>query len=73
VFDAEAITQMDSTGMAALGENIDELKKNGIGFAVARVKTRMRTLFDGAKLTNQIGDDRFYPTVKAAVAAVSAG
>jgi len=33
----------------------------------------MRKLFDGAKLTNQIGDDRFYPTIKAAVAAVSAG
>jgi sulfate permease, SulP family len=71
VFDAEAITQIDATGVAALGEVIDGLKGDGIGFAVARMKTRMRQMFDDAGLADQIGKDRFYPTVRDAVTAVS--
>jgi hypothetical protein len=50
---------------------IDSLQADGIGFAVARQKTPMRARFDDAKLTNRIGKDRFYPTVREAVAAVS--
>jgi MFS superfamily sulfate permease-like transporter len=66
VFDAESITQLDSTGVAALGEIIQELQGDGIGFAVARLKTGMRAMFDDAQLSDQIGD-RFFPTVREAV------
>ncbi|MET0830631.1 MAG: sulfate permease [Microbacterium sp.] len=66
VFDAESITQVDSTGVAALGEIIQELQGDGIGFAVARLKTGMRAMFDDAQLSDQIGD-RFFPTVREAV------
>ena len=71
VFDAESITQMDPTGAAALAEVIDSLKADGVGFAVARLKTPMRDVFDGAELTDKVGKDRIYPTVREAVAAVS--
>ncbi len=73
VFDAEAVTHMDATGGAALGELIDALKANGIGFAAARMKTPMRASFDDAGLTDRIGHDRFYATVRDAVAALSSG
>ncbi len=71
VFDAEAVSQMDATGVAALGETIDALKAEGIGFAVARLKDPMRRVFDDARLIDRIGKDRFYPTVRGAVDAVS--
>ncbi len=71
VFDAEAVSQMDATGVAALGETIDALKAEGIGFAVARLKDPMRRVFDDARLIDRIGKDRFYPTVRDAVDAVS--
>jgi len=73
VFDAEAVSQMDATGVAALGETIDALKAEGIGFAVARLKDPMRRVFDDARLIGRIGKDRFYPTVRDAVDAVSGG
>lgn len=71
VFDAEAVSQMDATGVAALGGTIDALKAEGIGFVVARLKDPMRRVFDEARLTDRIGKDHFYATVRAAVAAVS--
>ena len=63
---------MDPTG-AVLGEVIDKLKGDGVRFAVARLKTPMREVFDGAQLTDKVGKDRIYPTVREAVAAVSDG
>ena len=71
VFDAEAVSQMDATGVAALGETIDALKAGGTGFVVARLKDPMRRVFDDARLTDRIGKDRYYATVRDAVAAVS--
>jgi sulfate permease, SulP family len=72
VFDAEAVSQMDATGVAALGETIDALKAEGTGFVVARLKDPMRRLFDDAKLTDRIGKDHFYSTVRDAIGAASA-
>jgi MFS superfamily sulfate permease-like transporter len=67
VFDAEAVSQMDATGVAALGETIDALKAEGTGFVVARLKDPMRRLFEDARLTDRIGKDPFYSTVRDAV------
>ena len=52
-------------------ESIDALKGSGTGFVVARLKDPMRKVFDDARLTDRIGEDHFYPTVRDAVAAVS--
>lgn len=73
VFDAEAMSQMDATGVEALREVVDSLEAGGIGFAVARLKGPMRSLFDDSRLTDRIGEDRMYPTVRAAVEALAEG
>jgi len=67
VFDAEAVTHVDVSGLEALGELVGDLHDAGIGLAVARLKTRPKQHFDDAGLTDAIGPDRFYPTVHAAV------
>jgi sulfate permease, SulP family len=67
VFDAEALTQIDATGVAALEQTIDGLHAEDITFVVARSKGPMRASFDSAGLTEKIGEANLYPTVRAAV------
>jgi SulP family sulfate permease len=69
VFDAEALTHVDATGIEVLGELITELRRDGVAFAVARLKAPTYEVFERAGLERSIGRDRFYPTVRAAVAA----
>jgi SulP family sulfate permease len=67
IFDAEAMTHVDATGLAALDELRDALRKEGVTFAVARAKSPLRRRLDEAGLTARIGEESFYPTVRAAV------
>jgi SulP family sulfate permease len=67
VFDAEALTQIDATGVAALEQTIDGARAEGITFVLARLKGPMRTSFDSAGLTERIGEEHLYPTVRSAV------
>jgi high affinity sulfate transporter 1 len=67
VLDAEGMTQIDASGLDALKTLVDELKEKDIGFAVARLKSAMAARLDAAKLTEQIGKERFYGTVSGAV------
>ena len=67
VFDAEAVTHADATGLDALERLTKELRGDGITLVVARLRTRMNEEFDLAGLTATIGRERFYPTVRAAV------
>jgi anti-anti-sigma regulatory factor len=67
VFDAEALTQVDATGVAALKQAIADLRAEDITFVVARLKGPMRTSFGSTGLTQGIGEENFYPTVRAAV------
>lgn len=69
VLDAEGIGQIDTTAMEALAQLIDELQGDGIHFAIARMRTEIQGRLDDAGLEAQIGADRFYPTVRAAVEA----
>ena len=69
VFDAEALTRIDATGVAALLSTIDSLRADDITFVVARLKGPMRASFASPGLTDSIGEEHFYPTVRAAVAA----
>lgn len=76
VFDAEAVTHADSTGLLALQELVNDLKGEGITLVVARLRTRMWEEFEMAGLTETIGPGRFYPSVREAVdacVAVDAG
>ncbi|MGZ8692348.1 MAG: STAS domain-containing protein, partial [Gaiellaceae bacterium] len=69
VFDAEAVTHVDSTGLDALDRLANDLRADGITLVVARLRTRMEDQFALAGLTDTIGPERFYPSVRAAVEA----
>jgi high affinity sulfate transporter 1 len=66
VFDAEAVTHVDATGLTALGDLDETLRKEGIELSLARAKS---------PLTSQLTDGDLsriplYPTVRAAVESV---
>jgi sulfate permease, SulP family len=65
VFDAEAVTHVDATGLAALDDLVDQLRKEGIELSVARAKTPLTARFDEFGLTGI----PLHPTVRAAVEA----
>jgi SulP family sulfate permease len=69
VFDAEAVTHADSTGLEALDDLANDLRRDEITLVVARLRTRMQEQFELAGLTETIGPQRFYPSVHAAVEA----
>jgi len=60
---------LDSTGLDALDQLAKELRAHEITLVVARLRTRMEEQLDAAGITETIGGDRFYPSVRAAVAA----
>jgi sulfate permease, SulP family len=67
VFDAEAVTHADSTGLEALEELAKDLRRDDITLVVARLRTRMEEQFELSGLAETIGRQHFYPTVHAAV------
>lgn len=67
VLDAEGMAHIDSAGLDALGTLVDELEEEGIGFAVARLKSAMAPRLEAAGITERIGHERFYGTVSRAV------
>ena len=69
VFDAEAVNHVDSTGIEMLADLTGDLRREHITLVVARLRSRMRPDFDVAGLTDAIGSDHFYPSVKLAVEA----
>jgi SulP family sulfate permease len=72
VFDAEALAHVDATGVDTLTELIGSLQQQDITFVFARLKTLMRQHLQEAGVVDLVGEDRLYPTVRAAVQAASA-
>ncbi len=72
VLNAEAWTYLDATAIDMLGRLQVELEQRGITLCFARLKGRQREIFEETGLTARIGPDRFFPTVRAAVAAYEA-
>ena len=69
VFDAEAVTHVDATGLAALKDLIDGLRSEGITLSIARANTPLT-----ARLTEGgLAGIPFHPTVRAAVEAAVHG
>jgi len=69
LLDAESMPFLDSTGAACLEEVVEELSRQGIGFAVARHNERFRLMFERTGLNKKIGDANLFPTLETAVAA----
>jgi SulP family sulfate permease len=65
VFDAEAVTHVDATGLAALDDLVGALRQEGIEFSLARAKTPLTARLAEADLSGI----PLHPTVRAAVEA----
>jgi SulP family sulfate permease len=73
VLNAEAWTYLDATAIDSLRQLHADLEKRGITLCFARLKGRQREIFEETGLTAEIGADRFFPTVRAAVVAFESG
>ena len=72
VFDAEAVNHVDATGIEALGDLARELRSEQVTLVVARLRSRLLPDFEAAGVVEQIGRERFYPSVNLAVAGCAA-
>lgn len=67
IFDAEAVSDFDSTSAEAL-ENVDaNLERIGVELWIARANEPLRDLLETTGLTARIGKENIYPSVRAAV------
>jgi len=67
IFDAEAVSDFDSTSAEAL-ENVDaNLERIGVELWIARANEPLRDLLETTGLTTRIGKENIYPSVRAAV------
>jgi sulfate permease, SulP family len=73
VFDAEALSHIDATGIDALTQLYESLRKERITLVVARLKGPMRQALRDVGVLQRIGEGHVYPTVRAAVQAASSG
>jgi high affinity sulfate transporter 1 len=67
VFDAEAVTHVDATGLETLAELAEDLRRDGVTLVLARLRTRMHEQLEEAGTLDVIGRENLYPTVRAAV------
>lgn len=67
VFDAEAMTHVDATGLEALQDIERALAHDGVTLLLARMKGVLEARLTGTGLGASIGQDRRFPTVGAAV------
>src|SRR5512134_2584297 len=66
VFDAEGVADVDATGVAMLAELKAALAQDGIELLVARMKPHVQARLAAEGLAKDLGEDRFFPTVRAA-------
>lgn len=69
VLDAQAVTDMDTTGAESFHEAMRLLADKKIVFAVSRASRTLQELLEHYGFDQQIGRDRMYPTNRHAVAA----
>ena len=70
VLDAEAMSDIDTTGAEVLHQVLALLANRGVTFAVARANPQLPPLFQRYHLLELIGENRLYPTNRHAVAAL---
>jgi MFS superfamily sulfate permease-like transporter len=71
VLDAIGMSDIDYTGARALHEELDELDRRQISFAVARAGEHMQLSLARSGLLQRIGPDRLFPAVDGAVTALT--
>lgn len=70
VADFETVNMVDTDGADEIRAIVQELREHDIDFAVARLTHAGRRALKRADVYELIGDDRFFPSVRSAVAAV---
>jgi anti-anti-sigma regulatory factor len=68
IFDGESVTDVDATGLGTLTELKAALIHDDIELSVARMKPHIHARLVAEGLADSIGEDRFFPTVRAAAA-----
>jgi MFS superfamily sulfate permease-like transporter len=69
VLDAEAITDIDTAGAAALGQMLKVTRDRGVRFAIARPGPSLPAMLENYELMSSIGMNHLYPTNRHAAAA----
>ena len=69
LIDAEAIVDIDVTATEAISTLQRELERQGIVLAVARANQPLQEMLKRAGLTERIGAEHLYPTVRTGVQA----
>jgi len=72
ILDAEAISDFDSTAAEALGNLDADLERRKVELWIARANSPLRELLQVTGLTQRLGVDNIYPSVRAAVTAYQA-
>ncbi len=72
VADLETVYFVDTDGTDQIREIIAELREHDIDFAIARLTMAGRRALRRAEVFDMIGEDRFFPSVRSAVAAMDA-
>jgi MFS superfamily sulfate permease-like transporter len=67
VFDAEAVTHVDATGVEALEDLERLLARDGITLLLARMKGPLEARLEGTSFGATMSQERRFPTVRAAV------
>ncbi len=70
MLDAEAMSDIDTTGAEVLHQVLTLLANRGVTFAVARANPQLPPLLQRYHLLELIGENRLYPTNRHAVAAL---
>jgi SulP family sulfate permease len=73
VIDAESMPGVDVTAAEMLKEFLVGLENKGIVVALARAKASVRKMLADTGVTDQIGQDKFFPSVRTAVDAFVSG
>jgi MFS superfamily sulfate permease-like transporter len=71
VFDAESVTDLDTSGAEVLADLIAELKSEGIRFVLARSRVTFEKQLAKTGNDNVLPQQDRFPTVRAAVASVT--
>jgi MFS superfamily sulfate permease-like transporter len=73
ILDTIGMTDLDYTGARALGQVLDRCEREHIDFGIARANDHVRQSLDRSGLMRRIGTDHCFPTVDAAVTALTSG
>ena len=71
VLDAEGVTHLDSSGAAAIRDTVEQLRSQDVGFATARMKSAVSERADQLGLRDVVPAVVRFPTVHAAVLAIT--